>query len=39
MSSMQLPQNSRGKMSRATVQELCATLKPVDLVGLLRRGS
>jgi acyl-CoA synthetase (AMP-forming)/AMP-acid ligase II len=35
----ELPQNSRGKVSRATVQELCATLKPVDLVGLLRRGS
>jgi len=35
----ELPQNSRGKVSRAAVQELCANLKPVDLVGLLRRGS
>jgi acyl-CoA synthetase (AMP-forming)/AMP-acid ligase II len=35
----ELPQNSRGKVSRATVQEFCASLKPVDLVGLLRRGS
>ena len=35
----ELPKNSRGKVSRATVEELCAALKPVDLVGLLRRGS
>jgi acyl-CoA synthetase (AMP-forming)/AMP-acid ligase II len=35
----ELPKNSRGKVSRGTVQELCATLKPVDLVGLLRRPS
>jgi len=35
----ELPKNSRGKVSRATVQELCAALKPVDLVGVLRRGS
>ena len=35
----ELPKNSRGKVSRATVQELCAALKPVDLVGLLRRGT
>lgn len=34
----ELPQNSRGKVSRAAVQELCASLQPVDLVGLLRRG-
>ena len=34
----ELPQNSRGKVSRAAVQELCAGLQPVDLVGLLRRG-
>jgi acyl-coenzyme A synthetase/AMP-(fatty) acid ligase len=34
-----LPKNSRGKVSRTTVQELCAALKPVDLVGLLRRGT
>jgi len=35
----ELPLNSRGKVSRNTVQELCAPLKPVDLVGLLRRVS
>ncbi|HUR71754.1 MAG TPA: class I adenylate-forming enzyme family protein [Candidatus Limnocylindrales bacterium] len=35
----ELPLNSRGKVSRNTVQELCALLKPVDLVGLLRRVS
>ena len=35
----ELPKNSRGKVSRGTVQELCAGLKPVDLVGLLRRAS
>jgi len=35
----ELPKNSRGKVSRDTVQELCAALKPVDLVGLLRRGT
>ena len=35
----ELPKNSRGKISRITVQELCAGLTPVDLVGLLRRGS
>lgn len=35
----ELPKNPRGKVSRATVQELCAALKPVDLVGLLRRGA
>lgn len=34
----ELPKNARGKVSRATVQELCAALKPVDLVGLMRRG-
>lgn len=33
----ELPQNSRGKISRASVQELCAALAPVDLVALLRR--
>ena len=35
----ELPKNSRGKVSRGTVQELCAALKPVDLIGLLRRAS
>ncbi|HET9917038.1 MAG TPA: hypothetical protein VFQ89_08010, partial [Candidatus Binatia bacterium] len=35
----ELPKNPRGKVSRATVQELCAALEPVDLVGLLRRGA
>jgi acyl-CoA synthetase (AMP-forming)/AMP-acid ligase II len=34
-----LPKNSRGKVSRAEVGDLCAALKPVDLVGLLRRES
>ncbi len=34
----ELPQNSRGKISRAAVQERCAALQPVDLVSLLRRG-
>ena len=35
----ELPKNSRGKVSRGAVHELCAALKPVDLVGLLRRAS
>jgi len=34
-----LPQNSRGKISRGGVQEMCAQLKPVDLAGILRSGS
>lgn len=35
----ELPQNSRGKVSRIAVQELCAALAPVDLLGLSRRDS
>ena len=31
-----LPQNSRGKISRSNLQELCARLKPLDLAALLR---
>jgi acyl-CoA synthetase (AMP-forming)/AMP-acid ligase II len=34
-----LPQNSRGKISRNVVQELCTPLKPVDLAGILKSGS
>jgi acyl-CoA synthetase (AMP-forming)/AMP-acid ligase II len=34
-----LPQNSRGKISRGIVQEICAQLKPLDLAALLRAGS
>jgi acyl-coenzyme A synthetase/AMP-(fatty) acid ligase len=31
-----LPQNSRGKISRQSVQKMCAKLRPVDLPALLR---
>jgi len=34
-----LPQNSRGKISRQSVQEMCAGLPPLDLPALLRSPS
>ncbi len=34
-----LPQNSRGKVSRNVVQEMCAQLKPIDLAATLRSGT
>jgi acyl-CoA synthetase (AMP-forming)/AMP-acid ligase II len=34
-----LPQNSRGKVSRQVVQEMCAGLSPLDLPSLLRSST
>jgi acyl-coenzyme A synthetase/AMP-(fatty) acid ligase len=34
-----LPLNSRGKISRQSVQEMCAALSPLDLPTLLRSSS
>jgi len=34
-----LPQNSRGKISRSVVQEMCAQLNPIDLAAILRSGT
>ena len=34
-----LPHNSRGKISRGRVQEICASLQPLDLPALLRTPS
>jgi acyl-CoA synthetase (AMP-forming)/AMP-acid ligase II len=34
-----LPQNSRGKISRSVVQEMCAQLNSIDLAAMLRSGT